>query len=131
MDPITLIVAALVAGAAAGGQDVASSAVKDAYAGLKALLVNRFRRQPAETAAKQEGVLADHEQDPETYEKPLAKAVRESHADEDEEILAAAKALLAQADPQRSATGYYDLSHAQGVQVNGTGNKQKNVFHNN
>jgi hypothetical protein len=41
MDPVTLIVAALVAAAAAGGKDVASAAVKDAYAELKRLLVDR------------------------------------------------------------------------------------------
>ena len=38
MDPITLIVTALAAGAALGVQDTASAMVKDAYAGLKALV---------------------------------------------------------------------------------------------
>jgi hypothetical protein len=92
MDPVSLILAALVAGAAAGGKDVATSAVKDGYAGLKRLLIGRFRKASPEVAAKQETVLADHEADPDTYEKPLAKAVRDSSADEDQEILAAAKA---------------------------------------
>lgn len=35
MDPITLIVTALAAGAALGAQDTVSAMVKDAYAGLK------------------------------------------------------------------------------------------------
>ena len=38
MDPITLIVTALAAGAATGITDATSSAVKDAYTGLKALV---------------------------------------------------------------------------------------------
>ena len=42
MDPITLIVTALAAGAALGITDTASSAIKDAYAGLKALVKKRL-----------------------------------------------------------------------------------------
>jgi len=46
MDPVSLIEAALVAGAAASTQDVASQAVKDAYAGLKTLLNRLFADKP-------------------------------------------------------------------------------------
>lgn len=42
MDPITLIVTALVVGAAAGLSDTAAQAVKDAYAGLKSLIGRRY-----------------------------------------------------------------------------------------
>ena len=42
MDPITLIVAALAAGAAVGLKDTTSSAVRDAYAGLKAMVTKRW-----------------------------------------------------------------------------------------
>src|ERR1700722_6846176 len=42
MDPVTLIVAALVAGAAAGLKDTASSAIKDAYNGLRGLVLRRL-----------------------------------------------------------------------------------------
>ena len=41
MDPITLVVTAVALGASAGLKDVAAQAVKDAYAGLKRLLVRR------------------------------------------------------------------------------------------
>ena len=41
MDPITFVVTAVVAGAAAGLTDTASQVIKDAYAGLKALLSRR------------------------------------------------------------------------------------------
>jgi hypothetical protein len=42
MDPITLIVTALVAGAALGIQDTASAMVKDAYVNLKTLVKKRL-----------------------------------------------------------------------------------------
>jgi len=42
MDPITLIVTALAAGAAAALKDTASAAVKDAYAGLKAVILQKY-----------------------------------------------------------------------------------------
>ena len=38
MEPISLILAALVAGATAATKDTAGAAVKDAYEGLKALI---------------------------------------------------------------------------------------------
>ena len=44
MDPITVIVAALAAGAAAGLKPTAEQAIKDAYAGLKALILARYNR---------------------------------------------------------------------------------------
>jgi len=42
MDPITLIVSSLVAGAAAKAKDVASQAISDAYNGLKGLIVRKL-----------------------------------------------------------------------------------------
>ncbi len=42
MDPVTIVVMALVAGAAAAAKDVAAQTVKDGYAGLKALIVHKF-----------------------------------------------------------------------------------------
>ena len=45
MEPITVsIVAALAAGAVAATKEVATSAVKDAYAGLKRLIVDRYKK---------------------------------------------------------------------------------------
>lgn len=88
MDPITLIIGALAAGAATGFTETASKAVQDAYAGLKALLRRRFAGRPeAETALEQ------HEKKPEVWEAPLAEALRETGADEDDEILKAATQL--------------------------------------
>jgi hypothetical protein len=78
-------------------QDAASNAVKDAYSGLKSLLQRRFQGKPsAETA------LAEAETDPDTWEKPLAKAVAEHGSDE--EVLALAQQLLQLLQSQRSAS---------------------------
>lgn len=93
MDPVTLIVAALAAGAAAGVGDVATEAIKDAYAGLKASIKRLFAGRP-----KAEDVLADFEADPDTYEKPLAKQLDAAGAGTDDEIRAAAERLLKLAD---------------------------------
>ncbi len=86
MDPITLIVTALAAGAASGVTDTASSAVRDAYASLKALVRKRF-------AGRQAGelVLAEHESAPETWREPLAAQLGAVGADRDADLVAAAQ----------------------------------------
>jgi hypothetical protein len=70
MEPVTLLVTALVAGAGAGLKDAAGSAVKDAYDGLRAALQKRVAGKPSAELA-----LTQHEQDPETWEKPLRKSL--------------------------------------------------------
>jgi hypothetical protein len=105
MDPITLIVAALAAGAAAGVGDTASQAIKDAYAGLKALIKRRFAGD-----AKAEETLADHDADPETYRKPMEKQLTESGTAEDPAVIEAAQKLMKLVDPQGSAAGQYNVA---------------------
>jgi hypothetical protein len=46
VNPVTLIVSALITGAASAATDTASNAVKDAYSGLKTLLQKRFQGKP-------------------------------------------------------------------------------------
>jgi hypothetical protein len=87
MDPVILIVSALVAGAASATTETASNVVKDAYSSLKALLQRRFQGKPAAETA-----LAEAEIDPDTWGKPLAKAVAGHGLDE--EVLASAQQLL-------------------------------------
>jgi len=120
MDPITLIVTALAAGATQALQDTASAMVKDAYARLKALLRKRLGGDPGA-----EMVLARHEQAPETWEAPLRAELARTGADGDGELIAAAKALL----ELMSQAGKYtvDVRGAQGVQI-GDHNRQDNVF---
>jgi tetratricopeptide (TPR) repeat protein len=110
VDPVSLIVAALAAGAAAGGKDVASSELKNVYNGLTALLVKRFRKHTANQPTATPALPADpvamleaHETKPDSWKAPLEQALKATGADQDQEILAAAKAILEQADPQGAA----------------------------
>ncbi|MDJ0577259.1 MAG: hypothetical protein QNJ65_19135 [Xenococcaceae cyanobacterium MO_234.B1] len=121
MDPISLIIAALVAGAAKAAGDAAP----DAYNGLKALIKRKFAGE-----AKAEMVLEEHETDPETYEAPLKKKLAEAGADKDEEIIKAAQELLKQLKPEESKAGKYNVvfqGEVKGIQV-GDRNVQDNKF---
>ena len=124
MDPITLIVTALAAGAALGAQDTVSAMVKDAYAGLKVLVKRRLGGRPGA-----ELVLARHEQAPETWQAPLMAELAETGADGDHDLIAAAQALLDLVGGAEGRTRKYtvDVRGAQGVQI-GDHNRQDNVF---
>jgi RIP homotypic interaction motif len=124
MDPITLIVTALAAGAALGITDAASSAIKDAYAGLKALVMKQLGSRP-----DAELVLARHEQAPETWRAPLMAELDQARAGDDARLVAAAEALMRLVDEAGARAGKYavDVRGAQGVQV-GDHNSQRNVF---
>jgi hypothetical protein len=124
MDPITLIVTALAAGAALGAQDTMSAMVKDAYAGLKQLVNRRLGGAPSA-----ELVLASHEQAPETWQAPLMAELAAVGADADRDLITAAQALLDLVGRADGRTGRYtvDVRGAQGVQI-GDHNRQDNVF---
>ncbi|MEV6305496.1 hypothetical protein AB0M02_39200 [Actinoplanes sp. NPDC051861] len=124
MEPVTLVVSALAAGALAGAGDTAATAVKDAYTALKTAVAKKFSGKPAA-----EVVLAEHADDPDTYEKPLAKHLQQAGADTDPRIVELATALLDAMKDQGSLPGKYQvtLENAKGVQV-GDGNIQHNTF---
>ncbi len=103
IDPISAIVATLAAGAIAATKDTASQAIKDAYAGLKALIQRRFANKPEGQTA-----LEQHEQKPQVWEAPLADALKEVGADQDQDIIGAVqhlKNLLSEADSSAVAPG--------------------------
>jgi hypothetical protein len=124
MDPVTLIVTALAAGAASALQDGAAAAVKDGYARLKALVAKRFANRP-----KGELVLAEHQAAPQTWEVPLAGELSAAGAAGDADLVAAAQALMSLVDEAGSRSGKYLVSvrDSQGVQV-GDHNTQTNTF---
>ena len=124
MDPVTLIVTALAAGAASALQDGTAAAVKDAYARLKALVTRRFAGR-----AKAELVLAEHEAAPQTWEKPLAAELSAAGAEGDADLVAAAQALMSLVDEAGSRAGKYVVTvrDSQGVQVGDHGT-QTNIF---
>jgi hypothetical protein len=124
MDPTTLIVTALAAGAGSGLEDTTSSAIKDAYASLKALVRKRL-------AGNRDGELAlvRLEESPGTWAGPLAAELTAAGADSDTDLVAVAQALLNLADEAGSRAGKYaiDARGSQGMQV-GDRNTQHNTF---
>ena len=91
MDPVTVIVSALAAGAVAAAKDVATQAVKDGYAGLKALVVRRFEGKGDVTTA-----LEQVEKKPESTARRdvLTEELKTAGAERDSELLSLAQALL-------------------------------------
>jgi hypothetical protein len=107
MDPITLILTALVAGAAKAAGDT----IPDAYKGLKALIQKKFAGKP-----EAEMALAKHEEKPKVWEEPLKDALVEAGVDKDEEILKAAQELLKQLKPQDASPGTVNIGQgAKGI----------------
>ncbi len=104
MDPISIIALALVAGAAASAKDVAAQAVKDGYAGLKALIVRKFgSKADVETSIQQ----VEKKPEAESRQQTLKEELKTACADKDEEVLKQAQALvelLKQQDAQTVAT---------------------------
>ena len=124
MEPVTLIVGALAAGALKGAGESATTLVKDAYTALKSAVAARF----AERQVAVE-VLDQHEEDPDTYEKPLAKKLQQADAADDPRIIELAQALLRLMDDEGSRTGKYavDARGARGMQIGDHGT-QHNTF---
>ncbi|HJQ26306.1 MAG TPA: hypothetical protein VKA60_20500 [Blastocatellia bacterium] len=131
MDPITMIVIALAAGAAAGLKPTAEQAIKDAYAGVKAWIQSKYAKVD----------LTPLERKPESEAK--RESVREDLADagagEDQELLDRVNALLVALEkqaPETAAAIGIDLKEvkaaflrAQKVIAEGTGVKvEKSEF---
>jgi hypothetical protein len=86
VDPISIIVGAVVAGASTALKDTASIAIKDAYTGLKQLIVERYRAASVELV----------EQDPRSKgrELVLEEDLQKADAGTDEELVRRAQVLL-------------------------------------
>ncbi|MHC5777480.1 hypothetical protein [Nostoc sp.] len=112
MDPISLIIAALGAGAIAAAKDTAGTAVKDAYQELKTLIKNKFAEQGK---ADSSTILDKFEQKPEKTKALLEDELVESglgQLDKDAEIIKLAQELLKQEKPEESAAGKYNTQVA-------------------
>jgi hypothetical protein len=122
MDPVTLVVTALAAGASSGVSGAATAAVGDAYAALKELLKRRFTGRGQDPR-----MLEAAGTEPAVWQARLADEL--TPADLDDEVRTTAQRLLAAADPAGYQAGRYllDLRGAQGVQI-GDGNTQTNTF---
>lgn len=124
MDPVTLIVTALAAGAASALQDDAKGVLKAAFARLRTLVKERLAGRPGG-----ELVLTQHEQAPDIYEKPLEYELNESGAATDSALVSAAQELMKLLDGPGTAAGKYVVSvkNSTGVQV-GDHNTQVNNY---
>jgi hypothetical protein len=124
MEPVTLILTALTAGVALGVKDTASTAVRDAYGTLKALLRKRL-------ACRQDGELAlsRYEQAPDTWAAPLTAELEAVGAGTDADLVESARALMELTDAKGAREGKYtvQVSGGLGVQV-GDQNTQHNSF---
>jgi hypothetical protein len=125
MEPISLILAALAAGATSGAKDTAGKVIKDSYEGLKGLIKSKFAENEAAKV-----VLDEHEKDPETYEAPLKKKLSEAGVDKEDAILKAAQEILKQAKSEESMAAKFKTefqAEVKGAQI-GDGNTQENTF---
>ena len=99
MDPISLILTALAAGAAAALKDTAGQAVKDAYSGLKALLKRKLGEEPIA-----QEVIERHEEAPgDLGEAVWRTELEKAGVADDEEVDPARRELMAKHDPARRA----------------------------
>lgn len=124
MDPVSLILAALLTGVAAGVNNSATSAVQDAYVSLREALKRRLAGRPAAQHA-----VENYIEDPEAWKGNLEVHLRKAGLDNDQPILDAASSLMRLADPAGASAGKYNVSliGASGVQV-GDSNTQTNYF---
>ena len=104
MDPVSLIVLALAAGAAAGLKSTAAEAVQDGYSAIKALIRRKYTRID----------LAPLEEKPESEAKraSLTEDLQDAGAGSDAELIAQARqlvALVAQHDSSAAAAVGIDL----------------------
>lgn len=133
IESVELVVAALAAGAAAGAGETASTAVKDAYAGVKSLAVRVLRRAepvPAEVVDLVEADAVTADENGAAGRRKLITALTATDAGANEQLVAAALKVLELTDPDGTHAGKYRvLLHGnKGVQV-GDHNTQANTFH--
>jgi hypothetical protein len=104
MDPVSLVVAALSAGAAAAAKDTAAQVVKDAYEALKALVKRKVAGDPGAAEA-----LDRHEDSPAVWDKRLRQAL-DAPDRVDNQVVVSAQRLLALLDAAGSRQGKYQVT---------------------
>ena len=118
MEPITLIVAALAAGASAGAidalKDNAKEAAKTAYAKLRGLAKKRVAGRPDGELA-----LERYEAAPQKWEAVLTAELTEAGAGDDADLVTAAQSLMDLVDQAGAKSGKYNVTikDSRGVQI--------------
>jgi hypothetical protein len=100
---VTAIIAAISAGAASGAKDVAKKAVVDGYSTLKAAIIKRFGEKSELAKAVSELELKPESKGRQTT---LVEVVKSAGAEDDADIIAAAKALLETVEGQPGGAQY-------------------------
>jgi disulfide oxidoreductase YuzD len=116
MDPISLIIAALGAGAIAAAEDTAEKGVKDAYDGLKALIKKKF----ADKGKEDDSSIVDkHEKKPDSkaVKALLEEELIDVEVDKDSEILKVAEEIMKKEDPQGAIAGKYNMNVAGDMKI--------------
>ncbi len=128
IESVELVVAALAAGATAGATDTASTAVQDAYQGLKTRVLSALRKNGSTPDEVVQTVQTDAV-DGSEHRLLLTAALQEAGTGADPEMEAVARQVLELADPAGTANGKYwvVVKDGKGVQV-GDYNTQTNNF---
>jgi len=96
MDPITVIVTALALGAAAGLQDTAPQVIKDAYNGIKTLILRKYGDVGLDKLEKKP--------DSQAKKDSVAEDLAAAHAEQDTELVTQAKNLVQLVDQHAPET---------------------------
>jgi hypothetical protein len=92
MDPITTsLVAAISAGVASAGQDVLINAIKDGYAGIKALIIKKYGKDSSINKAVES---LEEKPDSAGRRAVLEEEVEAAGANQDDELVIASRELL-------------------------------------
>lgn len=124
VEPVSLVLGALIAGAAQGAGEAVVGAVRDAHVGLREALKRRFSGNALAQSAVEEFIS-----DPTCWGPALEAYLRQADVAADQALLDAAAAVMAAVDPVGASGGKYtvNLVGAQGVQV-GDHARQTNYF---
>jgi hypothetical protein len=115
VEPVSLIVNALISGAATALKDTASQALKDAYRSLKHLLTRGLEGSKGAQVA-----LERFETKPDVWRRTLQDELVRTGAAQDEQIIQAAETLMTLLDPRGARMGKYNIQitgPAQGIVI--------------
>jgi hypothetical protein len=127
MDPITTaIVAALSAGVISGITDTAKAAVNDSYNKLKDLLT---KKHGASSEVMQTVKKLETKPDSQGRKDMLAEEIAAVKAEQDDEIVAAAKHILTLVKPQQAGMGKFTIQNNAPVQGQNIGDHQHITQH--
>jgi len=124
MDAAVLILTALQATSVASSIVSKSDIAKDAYASLRSHIQDKFVGRPGAELA-----LIEYEADPETWEAPLRKALVQVQADQDKDIIDAARRVMKFITPPQSEVGKYNVQISGNVQGFAQGDSQSIIMH--